>query len=388
MRARVAAATDIGHVRDQNEDRYLVAGPVVAVADGMGGHLGGEVAAELAVQVLERLTAQGRGSLAERVREANRVVFERAMLDRAVAGMGTTFTAVELAGDRAHLAHVGDSRAYLFRGGALTRLTEDHTLVQRMVQEGELTPAEAERHPHRNILTRVVGVEPEVQVDEGDIELRPGDRLLLCSDGLTGMLPDDRIATILREEPDPQAAVARLVAEANAAGGVDNVTVVLVDLVEGDDGPNPPTGGAPDPTTLVGPAGVPEARPSRPGRGASRPAGRARAAARLGLPAAVVLGVLVVGLVGLRVYLDAQWYVGVADGHVAVYRGIPAEVAGFRLHRLVTETEIPADRARALALYRDLDEGITAADRAEAEAIVEQIRADLARLATPAPEGP
>jgi protein phosphatase len=106
------------------------------------------------------------------------------------------------------------------------------------------------------------------------------------------------------------------------------------------------------------------------------------------VPVAAALGALVVGLVGLRLYLDSQWYVGVADGHVAVYRGIPAEVAGFRLHRVVTETEIPADRARELALYRDLDEGITAADRDEAEAIVEQIRADLARIATPAPGAP
>ncbi len=380
-RARVAAATDIGHVRERNEDRYLIAGPVVAVADGMGGHLGGEIAASIATQVLERLTERGEGSLADRVREANRAVFARSARDRSVAGMGTTLTAAELRGDRAHLAHVGDSRAYLLRDGALTRLTEDHTLVQRMVRDGELTPAQAERHPHRNILTRVVGVEPDVEVDELTVELRPGDRLLLCSDGLTGMLPEARIAAILGEEPDPRAAADRLVDEANAAGGVDNITVVVVDLLPG--------GGEED--------GDPPARaavatePGEPAAGARVPARRApgaRTLARAGVPVAVALGALVLGLVGLRLYLDSQWYVGVADGRVAVYRGIPAEVAGFALHRVVSETEIPADRARALALYRDLDEGITAAGRAEAEAIVEQIRADLERLETPSPEAP
>jgi protein phosphatase len=379
VRVRTAAATDIGHVRERNEDRYLLAGPVVAVADGMGGHLGGEVAASLATHVLARLSERGEGSLADRVREANRVVFERSIQDRAVTGMGTTLTAAELVGGRARLAHVGDSRAYLFRDGELTRLTEDHTLVQQMVLAGELTPAQAEIHPHRNILTRVVGVEPGVEVDELEIELRPGDRLLLCTDGLTNMLPDARIAQVLGEEDEPRAAAERLVAEANQAGGIDNITVVLVDLVEGEhDEVDPPA------RTSVGWADHPAASPS-PARARRAPAGRVLA--RAGVPIAVSLGVLVIGLVGLRLYLDSQWYVGVADGHVAVYRGIPAEVAGFRLHRVVTETEIPAERAQALALYRELDAGITAADRAEAEAIVDQIRADLARLA-PATEAP
>jgi serine/threonine protein phosphatase PrpC len=379
VRVRTAAVTDIGHVRERNEDRYLVSGPVVAVADGMGGHLGGEVAASLATHVLARLSERGEGSLADRVREANRVVFERSIQDRTVAGMGTTLTAAELVDGRARLAHVGDSRAYLFRDGELTRLTEDHTLVQQMVRAGELTSAQAEVHPHRNILTRVVGVDPGVEVDELEIELRPGDRLLLCTDGLTNMLPDARIAQVLGEEDEPRAAAERLVAEANQAGGIDNITVVLVDLVEeGHDEADPPA------RTSVGRAGHPAAGPS-PARAGRAPA--ARALARAGVPIALALGMLVTGLVGLRLYLDSQWYVGVADGHVAVYRGIPAEVAGFRLHRLVTETEIPAEQAQALALYRELDAGITAADRAEAEAIVEQIRADLARL-TPATEAP
>ncbi len=383
MRTRVAAATDIGHVREQNEDRYLVAEPVVAVADGMGGHLGGEVAAQLAVETLERLTALGGGSLAERVREANRVVWERSSSDPAVAGMGTTLTAAELGEGRARIAHVGDSRAYRFRAGELERLTEDHTVVHELVHEGRLTEEQAEVHPYRNVLTRVLGAEPTVRVDELEADLRPGDRLLLCSDGLTTMVPERRIARILAEEPDPRAAARRLVDEANAAGGVDNVTVVLVDVEGGDDDPQgrddrgaSTAVSQPAPAPRVASAPTPRRAPPAPGASLARAVRRAAPALGAGL------ALLVLALVGTRLYLDTQWYVGVSEGRVAVFRGIPAEVAGFELHRVVLETEIPAAEARRLALYRDLDEGITAADRAHAEAIVAQIRADLAREGT------
>src|SRR3990170_7552045 len=207
MRAVVAAGTDIGHVREGNEDTYLVMDPLFVIADGMGGHRGGEVASTLAVETMEHLFSRGEGTLAELVREANRAVFERSMLERAVAGMGTTLTAAVIEGDRVHLAHVGDSRAYLLRDGELRQLTEDHTLVHRMVMDGELTEAEAEVHPHRSILTRSIGVDGNVDVDEIDLDAKPGDRLLLCSDGLTGMLPDAEIERILVQELDPNIAV-------------------------------------------------------------------------------------------------------------------------------------------------------------------------------------
>lgn len=208
MRVRAAAATDIGLVREGNEDSFLVEEPLYAVADGMGGHRGGEVASRLALETLERLFRSGRGLLIEQVQEANRAVFERSVSDRQVAGMGTTLTAAIVEAGNLRLAHVGDSRAYLMRDEELRLLTEDHTLVHRMVKQGELTEREAERHPQRSVLTRALGVEDSVQVDQAAIDLQPGDRLLLCTDGLTSMVGEDRIRDILRSQQDLQRAAA------------------------------------------------------------------------------------------------------------------------------------------------------------------------------------
>ncbi len=401
MRVVVAAATDIGQVRDGNEDTYVVEEPLFAVADGMGGHRGGEVASRIAIETLERLFATGEGTLSEIVREANRAVFERSMSDRSVSGMGTTLTAAVLEGDRVRLAHVGDSRAYLLREGELRQVTEDHTLVHRMVTEGELTEAEAEVHPHRNILIRVVGVDHNVDVDELELDARPGDRLMLCSDGLHDMLSSQHIVRILTTELDPHAAVRRLIADANDAGGIDNITVILLDFHDatgaegGTEARDPGTeartisrpsepgatgatagtegwGGRAEPTSSSA-----EQEPPRPPRRLL--ADRIRWT-RVVLWTGVVVAVLVLAFVGFRMYLDTQWYVGVSDGRVAVFRGMPTEVGGFDLHHLVVETTIPAEDAQALALYQDLDEGITANDRAEADAIVERIREDVAAV--------
>ena len=378
MRVIAAAATDIGQVREGNEDSYLLLDPLYAVADGMGGHRGGEVASSLALQTVQELFERREGSLTEQVQEANHAVFERSQADREVAGMGTTLTAALVQGGRAWLAHVGDSRAYLFRGGELHLLTEDHTLVHRMVQEGEITPAEAETHPHRSILTRALGVDDVLQVDEGVVELRPGDRLLLCTDGLTAMVSDGEIRTVLEESRDPNAAVERLVRAANRAGGIDNITAVILDVAQDEPGAEAGAARASAPErptrhiTLAGPA------PS--GSTSARSASRARVARTVGLGVGVTLAVAVLGVVTLRLYLDTQWFVGVSNGRVAIFRGVPAEVAGFDLNSVVVETTIPADEAQSLALYRDqIAEGITADDRDGADAIVEQIRTDVAQ---------
>jgi len=357
-----AAATDIGLVREGNEDSYLVDEPLFAVADGMGGHRGGEVASQLALETVEKLFRKGEGDLAEQVQEANRAVFERSVEDRQVAGMGTTLTAALVEGDRIRLAHVGDSRAYLLRDGELRRLTEDHTLVHRMVTEGEISETEAEAHPQRSVLTRALGVDMFVDVDDDVVQVRSGDRLLLCTDGLTGMVSEDEIKEMLQHVADPAEAAERLVRSANEAGGVDNITVVILDFSD--------DGRAQD---RLAPVARPKAPAEKP---AKAPRWRAFPWKRMAIWVGAAVTVIVLGLVGLRAYLDTQWYVGVSEGNVAIYRGIPAEVAGFRLHHVVVETTIPAEVAESLALYRDLDQGITADDREAANAIVEQIRND------------
>ena len=244
MNVSVGAATDIGQVREGNEDSYLVVEPLYAVADGMGGHRGGEVASSLALETVQGMFERREGSLAEQVAEANRAVFDRSQNDRKVSGMGTTLTAAQVDGNRVHLVHVGDSRAYLLRGGELTQVTEDHTLVHRMVMEGEISEEEAETHPHRSILTRALGVDQNIQVDEGDLEVAPGDRLLLCTDGLTGMVPEGQIREILLESLDPQEAVDKLVKVANRAGGIDNITALILDFANDGGGPGATKGSA------------------------------------------------------------------------------------------------------------------------------------------------
>jgi serine/threonine protein phosphatase PrpC len=361
MRIDVGVATDLGKVREGNEDSYLVDPPLLlyAVADGMGGHRGGEVASHLALETVESLARAGTGTLADQVHEANRTVFERSQHDRLVTGMGTTLTAARIVDDTVLLAHVGDSRAYLLRAGAFRQLTEDHTLVNRMVKAGEITSAEADVHPHRNVLTRALGTEPDVEVDETDVALMDGDRLLLCSDGLFGMVTEDQIQAILETEPDPQHAADRLVRAANRAGGVDNITALVLDAH--DTAP-----GAAD-AAADGPPGV---------VGGMDPARRQRMMRRAGIAGLVLLVLVAAMFVGRR-YVDAQWYVGVSHGHVAVFQGIPASPLGFKLSHPVEETELLAADVEQLAAHDNLADGINANSRGEAEAIVQQMREDL-----------
>jgi serine/threonine protein phosphatase PrpC len=235
LRLVVGAATDVGRVRDHNEDGYLVDGDLrlVAVADGMGGHLGGEVASATALETLHSRFTQGH-DLRDSVVAANDAVYERSTGDDAVRGMGTTLTAGVLAddGETLILGHVGDSRAYLLRAGELQRITTDHSLVEELMQAGELTEEEAERDPRRSMITRALGLEADVEVDLYPVALQAGDRLILCSDGLTTMLREEQVAATAAAEPDPDRAAQELVDGANAAGGVDNITVVVVDVVD------------------------------------------------------------------------------------------------------------------------------------------------------------
>lgn len=367
MKLRTGAKTDVGLLRQRNEDSFVAEYPLFAVADGLGGHVGGEVASHVALERLAKATtADGpEDAISERLREAihqaNRAVGERASKEPRLTGMGTTLTAVVVGRDRLHLGHVGDSRAYLLRNGELRALTEDHTLVQRMVREGRLTPEQAGVHPQRSVLTRALGIEDDLEVDQTTVEVTAGDRLLLCSDGLTAMVNDEDIQKILLEQEDPQAASNALVEAANAAGGQDNITTIVLDVV---DAVEPP------PTQ---PADV-EARTAEATGSSKRPS---RRLPRLALRAGIPLLLFTALVVGVRIYVNGQWFVGVHDGNVSLYRGIPTRVLGLDLATLVEETEIPAQSAEQLQTWRGIGDGITAASEAEAREILAQIQRDV-----------
>lgn len=369
MKVQAGAATDVGRVRQRNEDSYLIADPLFAVADGLGGHQGGAVASSVAIDTLKEVSGGDEATIPDRLREgvvrANQVVHERAEADPALKGMGTTLTAAVAGVGRFHLAHVGDSRAYLLRNGQLTPLTEDHTLVRRLVEEGRLTPEEAEVHPQRSILTRALGIEGEVEVDQATVEITAGDRVLLCSDGLTSMIPDDDVHRILASGDGPQPTAEALVAAALDAGGQDNVTAVVLDVKEAEEAP---------PLIPAEPSSPAVRATGRPGGARARPRRWPRRIAW----AAVVVLIVGGGLIGGRAYLNGQWFVGVDGGRVALFRGVPASVLGYELSTLVERTDIPAFQAGRYQTWNSLEDGITAESEADARRIIAQIRRDIA----------
>jgi PPM family protein phosphatase len=234
---RWGEATDVGRVRTNNEDAMYTSDRLFAVADGMGGHQGGEVASDVALRTLvESFVEPTTDGLIGAATEANDAIFERAAADPDLRGMGTTLVAIAPMEDSNSIAwiNVGDSRLYLLRDGELTQISEDHSLVQEAVRSGELSPEEAQSHPQRNIVTRALGIDDEVDIDGDEVNAFAGDRYLLCSDGLTDYVDESRIASTLRRLADPTDAAHELVRLANEAGGRDNTTVVIVD-VEGDD---------------------------------------------------------------------------------------------------------------------------------------------------------
>jgi protein phosphatase len=357
--------------RPENEDSVLVDREhhLYAVADGMGGHRAGEVASATAIESLRSAYAGGR-PLDQAVEAANAAVFAKAAADDALRGMGTTLTALAVEdGHTALLGHVGDSRAYLMRDGAVTQVTDDHSLVEQLVREGRLSPEEAQHHPQRAIITRALGVDAQVEVDVYRVELEPGDRLLICSDGLTNMLSDDTIALALRRHPDPQQAADTLVDMANQAGGDDNITVVVLDaLADGE----PPAAGA-EPRAAAPPEPVEAAPPpedAAPAPALAAPASRpgirrVRGVVRWGLPIVVVIGIAV-GAVGW--YARRTYYVGLAGDRVTVFKGVPGGLLGWkptvdRPTDLTAADLSDADRA-------DLENGHRFASRSDADRFI------------------
>ena len=266
---RSGSATDVGRVRKVNQDLPLEAANLFAVADGMGGHVGGEVAARVAIDALlstftREPTTDG---LLSAFSEANRSVWQESQDQSELHGMGTTLTAMALVGgadgrDMIALANVGDSRAYVFSEGNITQVTADHSLAEERMRQGEMTEEEAAVHPQRHILTRALGVSPDVEADMWELQLRAGDRIVLCSDGLSNELSLEELGQVLAAEPDPGDAARRLVEEANARGGSDNITVVVVDVLVGEEGGAAesvvkPIGRRAGPPLIVAPLAVP-----------------------------------------------------------------------------------------------------------------------------------
>jgi len=416
------AATHVGRTRTGNEDSYYAGTTVFAVADGMGGHAAGEVASETALHPLEAVDgrefasgAQALHVLSEAVRAANHDVVAKAAADSSLRGMGTTLTAVLLRGGRLHLAHVGDSRAYLFRPGTTaSQLTTDHTLVEQLVQEGRLSRDEIATHPQRSVITRAIGVETTVDVDTlGPLELLGGDQVLLCSDGLSGVVGDEQMAELLAIS-DGDAAVAALVEAANEGGGPDNITVVLLRIADRDSTPPGLGTEADEDTGELSPPG--EARGEGPVRrirtGDSTSAGfDAGALGRLGSAQGVegspgeahpgarrwrrvvggIVGALVLmGVVGFGGYLvlSRSHYVGVDGDVVAIFVGVPQQVGGLALSRVHTTTDLPVAGFPEIR-QRALRAGIIANSLPEAEDRVADLRQEVAdRQPAPAPSEP
>ena len=396
MRRVVAAgATDVGRVRKGNEDAMLVLDSVFAVADGMGGHLAGEVASAKALEPLSELEGQifsdapkAQEALRTAVVAANETVSELAETEPSYRGMGTTLTAALVEGRRLHVAHVGDSRAYLLRGGRFSQLTDDHTLVQHLVNEGQITREEAASHPQRSMITRAIGISPVVEVDSMTMDLEPGDQLLLCSDGLTGVVKDEAIAEQLLAGNDPQNTVARLVELANAAGGPDNVTAVLLRYEDPNQDGSSGTGHAT--ITLSSPARPSDGDWAGGGLGTYQAASlhdsngfdgrtatsdRHRSQRLLTRAGAVALAVVVIAglsLGGAAFLLSRSYYVGVDDGEVVIYQGIAADVGPISLSRVIERSGVTLDEVPQY-FRPTLDSGLPAADLGDARRRVSSV---------------
>jgi serine/threonine protein phosphatase PrpC len=359
------AGTDTGRQRRANEDSHLARAPLFVVADGMGGAQAGEVASRIAIESFQdglQDAAAPEAALAELTQRANAHIHELSHSNAEQAGMGTTLTAVYVGEREISIAHVGDSRAYRLRDGVLERLTEDHSLVDELLRQGRLTPEEALEHPQRSVITRALGPEGAVEVDTRSYSARDGDVYLLCSDGLTTMLAEDRLAELLLAHTNLREAGEALIAAANEAGGRDNITVVLLRLEELDDGTAPlteestvvqgaPPASAPPPASVAaaGAAGgaaagsaatiaataepaqeapVVRRRPRAPSRG-GQGAKRKRWGLRRTGAALIVLAVLALIGAGAYIALQSVYFIGTNDrGLVTVFRGVPYRLPG------------------------------------------------------------
>ena len=339
-----AGLTQTGNVRRSNEDSFLLRSPLFMVADGMGGALAGELASRMCAEAfaeLDLIEHQGEEALRTTIAVANRRIWDRSRTDAEAAGMGTTVTAA-LVGDGGvvSFAHVGDSRAYLLRDGALQRLSDDHSLVHELVRQGQLSEVEAEQHPQRSVITRALGTDEEVQIDTFSLQSNPGDVLLLCTDGLNTMVSEADIAAALGAETGAADVARRLVRAALKAGGEDNVTAVVVcfgetSLAVHDDVTSDGAVQRVLPADIDAPPQPRRGREPRQGSGG----GALRRAAMIGSAAVLVAVLAVAGAIGLR----ASHFIGAdtSTGRVAIYQGVPVDLPfGVHLYHVVYESRV------------------------------------------------
>lgn len=346
-----AALTSVGRVREHNEDAILAVPPLYIVADGLGGHEAGEIASNLAIEKIQAYAPKrpDAAALMRAVHRANETVIRAVEEGVGKPGMGTTVTAAIIADGKVVIAQVGDSRAYLLRSGRLAQMTEDHSVVAAMVRSGSLSPAEARRHPQRNVVTRALGGDTNLVVDTYEFETLRGDRWLLCSDGLFGLVANEAIETVLNTNADPRGCAEELIRMANEAGGSDNISAIVVDI----DNEHIP------------------ARMHREHR-------RERSAFLWGglLLIALVLGGTFYGLIN---YAQNRAYIATGPtGKVAIYRGVPNDVFGKKISVLSEESTIPLDSLPAL------DQQLVASQDLTFDS-VESARKEIERLAALAP---
>jgi serine/threonine protein phosphatase PrpC len=388
---RVGGRSDVGLHRHNNQDSMYAGPHLIAVADGVGGAAGGEVASWLTIDALKTLDTETitdpDAALREAAERADTLIRDTIARDTALAGMSTTLTAILATDDRLTLAHIGDCRAYLLRDRVLTRLTHDHTLVQSLIDEGEITEEEALTHPRRSWIMRALDGRGQPELDVIPLEAQPGDRYLICSDGLSSYVRETEIAAGLAGD-DPQAAAERLTNLALKAGGADNITCVVADPVDGEIVRQPPILGgaiAEPPPRAVAPDTEPASDPEAAADVLEEaPAPRARSIGRrLAAVAAVVVILVAAAVVGVGVYIHHQWYIAPSGGEVAVYRGVQGNAAGIQLSHLQVRTNLPVS-----ALPQDdrdrVTSGIqTSGGQTGATSVVANLRQEACALAAP-----
>lgn len=340
--------TDVGYVRDHNEDSLVVMPPLFAVADGMGGHEAGEVASEITVNTLaelapDHLDAEG---LTAAVEAANYNVLKAPRQGIGRDGMGTTLTAAMLEGERLLIAQVGDSRAYLLHNGHLQQITRDHSLMADLIEAGQITPEEAKIHPNRSVITRAIGSDIHMRPDIYELNVTAGDRLLLCSDGLSTMVSDHAIQAIMRRHANVQQCADELVEAALENGGVDNVTVIVVDV-----------------------AGFSAAREQKKAR--------KNRAMYIGM-ALVLVAVIFAATFGGCSYINNSAYLIEENGTISVYRGVPDEFMGMKLSSLERTTDLEVDKLPPGVANR-IKEGLSVASLDEANSLLNDYELEIAR---------